>query len=81
MTDHVNMNNHVINWDEVKIVSKETNVFRRRVRESIIIRKRQETMNPDAGAHQLSYIYDWLLRRADDQSIVSPVVTKASGRS
>ena len=81
VTDHVNTRNHVIDWEQVKIVSKETNVFRRRVRESIAIRKRQETMNRDAGAHQLAHVYDWLLRSTDTRSTVTPVVTKASGRS
>ena len=76
VTDHCNTKNHLINWDNIKIVCKETNMFKRRVRESIAIRKRRDTMNRDAGAHQLSHAYDRLLRRTVKQSSVTKVLDK-----
>ena len=63
VTDHCNSQNHVINWDLTKIVDKKTNLFRRRLRESIAICKSMTTMNRDAGTYQLPHVYDSLLLR------------------
>ena len=63
VTDHCNTMNHLINWDQTKIVNREDNLFRRRVKESIAIRKRVTTMNRDQGAHDLPHVYDRLLRQ------------------
>ena len=50
-TDHVVHNdNHVIDWDEAKIVGKETNKFKRWVKEAIAIRKQPANMNRDEGS-------------------------------
>ena len=57
-TDHVVYDNHVIDWDEAKIVGKETNKFKRWVKEAIAIRKQPANMNRDEGQFYLSHLYD-----------------------
>ena len=51
ITDHVARENHVIGWEDTKILERESNLKNRRVRESIWIRKRgaDTTMNRDEG--------------------------------
>ena len=62
VADHAVQNNHIINWQDAKVLCKECNVRSRRIREAIWIRKRApNTMNRDEGAHFLSHIYDPLL--------------------
>ena len=62
VADHAVQNNHVINWQDAKVLCKECNHRSRLIREAIWIRKRApHTMNRDEGAHYLSHIYDPLL--------------------
>ena len=62
ITDHVVDHNHVIGWDQATIKSKESNRFKRHVRESVWIRRQgDKTMNRDGGNHFLPTIYDQLL--------------------
>jgi len=62
ITDHVNTENHVINWDEAKVIARESDRITRWIREAVKIRKEsQGVMNRDEGAYQLSHIYDKLL--------------------
>ena len=62
VADHAVLNNHVINWQEAKVLCKEYNARSRHIREAIWIRKRApNTMNRDEGAHFLSHLYDPLL--------------------
>ena len=62
VADHAVQNNHVINWQEAKVLCKECNARSRHIREAIWIRKRApNTMNRDEGAHFLSHLYDPLL--------------------
>ena len=54
----------MIKWEDSRILTKESNVAARRIRESIEIRKKgRNTMNRDDGAHLLSHLYDPLLTR------------------
>jgi len=62
ITDHAAQNNHIINWDETKIMKKEPNRFERQVKEAIVIRKSTKVMNRDEGAFKLSHGYDTLLK-------------------
>lgn len=62
ITDHVVDNNHVIDWDNSKIVCKESVLLDRQIRESMTIRKQNKTMNRDEGSYQLSTTYNNLLR-------------------
>ena len=62
VTDHVNIHNHVINWDEVKIKDSDSNERKRGIREAIAIRRNRHTMNRDEGRYILSHTYDQILR-------------------
>ena len=39
ITDHVRRENHIINWEESKVVAKESDRFARWIREAVVIRK------------------------------------------
>jgi len=62
ITDHMVDHNHVPNWQDAKVVTKEDNWKRRQIRESIAIRRSQHTMNRDEGSYHLSHVYDSLLK-------------------
>ena len=56
--------NHLIGWEETKIIGRESNPFTRKGREAIHIRKRDtETLNLEDGLHSLDYVYNPLLFR------------------
>ena len=62
IADHAVQQNHVISWDNTKVLQKECDVGARRIKEAIWIRKKApNTMNRDEGAHFLSHVYDSLL--------------------
>ena len=59
VTDHAISLNHVIDWDQAKVIDRETNRAARWIKEAIHIRKEQDkSMNRDEGSYQLSHIYD-----------------------
>ena len=59
ITDHAISLNHVIDWDQAKVIDREGNRVDRWIKEAIHIRKEQEkTMNRDEVSYQLSDIYD-----------------------
>ena len=51
---------HPIKMDDVKVIAREDNMWRRKIRESIEIRTRRPAINPDQG-YELPHIYDELL--------------------
>ena len=62
ITDHAVDKNHVIGWDEARVIGTEEDRYKRWVKEAIEIRKRRgKTMNRDEGQYQLSHIYDEFL--------------------
>jgi len=61
ITDHVVEENHVADWQGVKILTREPNTTNRQIREAIWIRKKK-TMNRDEGGYQLSNVYNSLLQ-------------------
>ena len=61
ITDHVNQHNHVINWNDVKILAREQDRHKRWIREAIEIHKKGNTMNRDGGNYQLPAIYHSLI--------------------
>ena len=62
IADHAVQHNHVINWQDAKILAKECVADVRHIKEAIWIRRRApNTMNRDEGAHYLSHVYDPLL--------------------
>ena len=65
--DHALQNNHIINWDDAKVLQMESDSSARYIRESIWIRKRgTNVMNRDEGAYFLSHVYDPLLTSLDN---------------
>ena len=58
ITDHVIQNNHIIDWNGVKVIDREGDTRTRQVKEVIHIKRRSSTMNRDQGAYQLSRTYD-----------------------
>ena len=59
ITDHYARTNHLIDWDEAKIVDRENNRRARQVREAIWIRRKKEkSLNRDEGSYILSHVYD-----------------------
>jgi uncharacterized protein YjbK len=61
ITDHTTQENHVIDWNNIKIVAKESDLRTRQIKEAIWIRKEKSPMNRDEGAYKLSHTYDTLL--------------------
>ena len=61
--------NHVINWDDAKVLQMESDVSARYIRESIWIRKKKGTnvINRDERTYFLSHVYDPLLTSLDDR--------------
>jgi len=58
-TDHAISLNHVIDWDQAKVIDRESNRGDRWIKEAIHIRKEQDkSTNRDEGSYQLSHIYD-----------------------
>ena len=68
IADHALQINHVINWDDAKVLQMESDASARYIRESIWIWKRgTNIMNRDEGAYFLSHVYDPLLTSLDDR--------------
>ncbi len=63
ISDHVARENHVIDWDNPKILGREHVKKSREVREAMEIRRRgDKTLNREEGTYFLSHVYDPLLR-------------------
>ena len=64
ISDHIARANHVIDWDEAKILGREHNKKSREVREAIEIRRRgAKTLNRE-GTYLLSHVYDPLIKKS-----------------
>ena len=75
ITDHVCNENHVIDWENTKVIDGESDKASRHIRETTWIRK-MENVNQDEGSYQLSPLWDKLLH-TDDRHRKS-VLMKAS---
>jgi hypothetical protein len=60
--EHLTDSGHKCSWDDVKILDKEENWFRRRIKEAIQIQKLRPSLNRDMG-HELAPVYNTLLSR------------------
>ena len=64
ISDHCKINNHIMDWDNARIITSESNKYQRWIKESIEIRRRGgNTINRDEGAYTLSHVWDSLLQR------------------
>ena len=61
ITDHVAINNHVMDWDNISVLDLEEDRNKRWIKEAIWIRKSAPVMNRDEGDYQLSHVYDSLI--------------------
>ena len=74
ITDHVCNDNYVIDWENAKVVDRESDKASRLIREAIWIRK--SDMNRDEGSYHLSHVWDKLLHT--DNRHRKSVLIKAS---
>ena len=62
ITDHVNTENHIIDWEETTIIGRESDRTTRWIREAVKIRQEaKHVVNRDEGVFMLSHVYDDLL--------------------
>ena len=64
--DHVALTNHLIVWEDLKILHQESDKFTRSIRDSIWIRRiRNKTMNIGEGtAYNLNHMYDHIIQNS-----------------
>jgi len=60
VTDHISNENHVTDWENVKVVDRESDKPVKHIREAVWIRKIRH-MNRDDGSYQLSHVWYKLL--------------------
>jgi len=59
ITDHVNTENHIIDWEEATIIGRESDRTTWWIRQAVKIRQEaQDVMNRDEGFILLSHVYD-----------------------
>ena len=71
ISDHVVDNNRLIDWDEARIIGKESDRYERWIKEAIAIRKQGTTMNRDEGQYQLSHVFNDLLKTSSGNQITN----------
>ncbi|XP_067262791.1 cytosolic phospholipase A2 gamma-like [Chanodichthys erythropterus] len=65
---HCKRENHIMDWDNARVIRAESNKYHRWIREAIEIRKcAPRTMNRDEGAYTLSHTWDVVLEKASDK--------------
>ena len=80
ISDHAARANHVIDWDEAKIIGREHDKKSREVREAMEIRKRgAKVFNREEGTYLLSHVYDPLLSRPLTPEVKRQQVSRQSG--
>ncbi len=67
---HVSQENHVIDWDNAKIIDKDSQKQTRWIREAIWIQQKQgdHVINRDDGTYSLNHVYDQLLEHRQQPS-------------
>ena len=68
ITDHVNKENHKIDWKGVTVLDRESDGRTRAIKEAVHIRMQSQTMNRDEGAHQVARVYEPVLAAGGDGS-------------
>ena len=60
ITDHAITLHHVIDWDQTKVIKRESNKMDRWIKDAICVRKEH-----DKSTYQLSHVYDKLFAPSD----------------
>ena len=82
IADHAVLYNHVVDWDNAKILGKECNASIRWIRESMWIRRRgPQAMNRDEGANFLSHVFDPFLTSSTPSTVSVRPTGKKKDRS
>ena len=55
------MNNHLVDWEGLRIIDQEADRTTRWLKEAIWIRSRDKTMNKDEGAYKLNKVFDQVI--------------------
>ena len=64
IADHASQHNHVIDWDETSVLTREADRPTRWIRESIHIRREGDNaLNRDEGQHELPTLYNPLIAK------------------
>jgi len=61
VNQHHENTKHAIDWDSTRVLDRETNAFRRGVKEAIQIRRQDPPLNRDRGRYGLPAIYNPLV--------------------
>ena len=79
ITDHAARANHIIGWEDAKILEREAQGKARWIRESIWIRRRgRSVMNRDEGIYNLSHVYDPVIQ--EEVNIKKTFGTESGGK-
>ncbi|XP_072021883.1 uncharacterized protein [Amphiura filiformis] len=66
---------HRIDWDNVRVLDRESDWYRRGVREAIHIKRRDCNLNRDQGRHILPLSYDNIIKSCDPRNTSGHVTT------
>ena len=80
ITDHVMEKDHIIDWEEARVVGKEADRYKRWIKEAIQIRKQDNIMNRDEGQYNLSHAFDDLLGKRTGNRVAKQPVSSAVNR-
>ena len=66
IAEHARAKNHLMNWNNIKIIDREDNKTRRWIKEAMHVRKLNAgvSMNRDEGGYKLSHVWDPVLHPA-----------------
>ena len=65
--EHLKETGHEVSWDNIRVLARESNTSRRKIREAVEIMTNQPSLNRDVG-FELPAIYQRLLRPRDPRS-------------
>ena len=74
--EHAINKGHTIDWDNVSVLDRENDWFRRGVREAIHIKRTNYTLNKDQGRHNLPSCYDKVILSSCDRTATSGHTTE-----
>ena len=82
ITDHIAQANHIIDWEKVRILDRDSNPYSRKIRKSIEIRKKSAmTINRDEGVYTLDHVYDSLLKSTLHPGKETTIIGRFPGKS